>query len=78
MNISRYFCIKDDDVPLAVRMQQHQAVLEDRVLDPDLTVLAIFPSPMMYAGKLNLLILQFLYFKVENKVMNKIKIPGIG
>lgn len=69
MNISRYFCIKDDDVPLAVRMQQHQAVLEDRVLDPDLTVLAIFPSPMMYAGKLNHLILQFLYFKVE--VMNK-------
>ena len=41
---------KDDDVPLGVRMAQHQAVLESGVLDPDNTVLAIFPSPMMYAG----------------------------
>eukprot|EP00088_Acartia_fossae_P007768 TRINITY_DN13642_c0_g1_i2.p1 TRINITY_DN13642_c0_g1~~TRINITY_DN13642_c0_g1_i2.p1 ORF type:complete len:650 (-),score=152.78 TRINITY_DN13642_c0_g1_i2:219-2114(-) len=41
---------KDDDVPLPVRMKQHQAVLQEGVLDPDLTVLAIFPSPMMYAG----------------------------
>ncbi|XP_043246860.1 bifunctional 3'-phosphoadenosine 5'-phosphosulfate synthase-like isoform X2 [Amphibalanus amphitrite] len=41
---------KDDDVPLATRMQQHQAILEDGVLDPEATVLAIFPSPMMYAG----------------------------
>ena len=41
---------KDDDVPLAVRMAQHQAVLEEGVLDPESTVLAIFPSPMMYAG----------------------------
>jgi len=41
---------KDDDVPLDVRMAQHQAVLEAGVLDPDHTVLAIFPSPMMYAG----------------------------
>jgi len=41
---------KDDDVPLPVRMAQHQAVLEAGVLDPDSTVLAIFPSPMMYAG----------------------------
>jgi len=41
---------KDDDVPLHVRIKQHQAVLENRVLDPDNTVLAIFPSPMMYAG----------------------------
>ena len=41
---------KDDDVPLKVRMEQHQAVLEAGVLDPDNTVLAIFPSPMMYAG----------------------------
>jgi 3'-phosphoadenosine 5'-phosphosulfate synthase len=43
---------KDDDVPLDVRMRQHQAVLEDGVLDPASTVLAIFPSPMMYAGKM--------------------------
>ena len=41
---------KADDVPLKVRIKQHEAVLEDNVLDPDGTVLAIFPSPMMYAG----------------------------
>uniref|UniRef100_A0A915CTV8 Sulphate adenylyltransferase catalytic domain-containing protein n=1 Tax=Ditylenchus dipsaci TaxID=166011 RepID=A0A915CTV8_9BILA len=41
---------KDDDVPLAVRIQQHQAVLQAGVLDPKWTVLAIFPSPMLYAG----------------------------
>jgi 3'-phosphoadenosine 5'-phosphosulfate synthase len=31
-------------------MHQHQAILEEKVLDPESTVLAIFPSPMMYAG----------------------------
>lgn len=41
---------KDDDVPLPVRMAQHQAVLDSGVLNRDDTVLAIFPSPMMYAG----------------------------
>jgi len=41
---------KDDDVPLAVRMTQHSAILKDKVLDPASTVVAIFPSPMMYAG----------------------------
>eukprot|EP00051_Salpingoeca_urceolata_P017888 m.247409 g.247409 ORF g.247409 m.247409 type:complete len:717 (-) comp19070_c1_seq2:1352-3502(-) len=41
---------KADDVPLAVRMQQHDAVLKEKVLDPEHTVLAIFPSPMLYAG----------------------------
>lgn len=41
---------KDDDVPLKVRMLQHQAILEDGVLEASSTVLAIFPSPMMYAG----------------------------
>jgi len=41
---------KDDDVPLPVRMAQHQAVMETGVLDPKNTVLAIFPSPMMYGG----------------------------
>eukprot|EP00112_Aurelia_sp_Birch-Aquarium-sp1_P004125 Seg1469.5 transcript_id=Seg1469.5/GoldUCD/mRNA.D3Y31 product="Bifunctional 3'-phosphoadenosine 5'-phosphosulfate synthase 1" protein_id=Seg1469.5/GoldUCD/D3Y31 len=41
---------KDDDVPLPIRIKQHLAVLEEGVLDPDNTVLAIFPSPMMYAG----------------------------
>ena len=41
---------KDDDVPLAVRMEQHKAVLEEGLLDKESTVIAIFPSPMMYAG----------------------------
>jgi 3'-phosphoadenosine 5'-phosphosulfate synthase len=41
---------KDDDVPLKTRMEQHQAILEDGVLEAASTVLAIFPSPMMYAG----------------------------
>ncbi|CAL1261120.1 unnamed protein product [Larinioides sclopetarius] len=41
---------KDDDVPLKVRIAQHKAVLSEGVLDPETTILAIFPSPMMYAG----------------------------
>ncbi|CAH1793731.1 unnamed protein product [Owenia fusiformis] len=41
---------KEDDVPLPVRIEQHLAVMKEGVLDPDLTVMAIFPSPMMYAG----------------------------
>jgi len=41
---------KDDDVPLSVRMEQHKAIMDEGVLDPKSTVLAIFPSPMMYAG----------------------------
>lgn len=41
---------KDDDVPLPTRMKQHQAVLEEGVLHSQDTVLAIFPSPMLYAG----------------------------
>lgn len=41
---------KADDVPLAVRMEQHSKVLEDGVLDPETTIVAIFPSPMHYAG----------------------------
>lgn len=41
---------KDDDVPLPVRIKQHKAILQAKVLDPESTVLAIFPSPMMYAG----------------------------
>lgn len=41
---------KDDDVPLKTRMAQHDAIMEEGVLDPKTTVLAIFPSPMMYAG----------------------------
>lgn len=41
---------KDDDVPLPVRMAQHDAVLEEGVLDPKSTVVAIWPSPMSYGG----------------------------
>ncbi|CAL9075530.1 unnamed protein product [Musa acuminata var. zebrina] len=41
---------KADDVPLSVRMEQHSKVLEDGVLDPKTTIVAIFPSPMHYAG----------------------------
>lgn len=55
---------KDDDVPLATRILQHKAVLEDKVLDSDSTLLAIFPSPMTYAGPVevgNLFI--FFFFK---------------
>lgn len=39
---------KDDDVPLTTRMQQHNCVLDEGVLPRDSTVLAIFPSPMLY------------------------------
>lgn len=41
---------KDDDVPLPTRMAQHQAVMDAGILDRENTILAIFPSPMMYAG----------------------------
>ncbi|KAF9686739.1 hypothetical protein SADUNF_Sadunf02G0020700 [Salix dunnii] len=41
---------KADDVPLGVRMEQHSKVLEDGVLDHETTIVAIFPSPMHYAG----------------------------
>eukprot|EP00871_Galdieria_phlegrea_P004405 jgi/Galph1/4966/GphlegSOOS_G3618.1 len=42
--------VKDDDVPLEVRIAQNQAVLSEGVLDPKNTILGIFPSPMIYAG----------------------------
>lgn len=41
---------KDDDVPTDVRMHQHQALLDDGTLDPEHTILAVWPSPMWYAG----------------------------
>lgn len=41
---------KADDVPLSWRMKQHEKVLEDGVLDPETTVVSIFPSTMHYAG----------------------------
>jgi len=41
---------KSDDAPLDVRVKQHQAVLDEKMLDPAWTVLAIWPSPMVYSG----------------------------
>uniref|UniRef100_A0A1I8JBK0 APS kinase n=1 Tax=Macrostomum lignano TaxID=282301 RepID=A0A1I8JBK0_9PLAT len=41
---------KPDDVPLPVRLRQHEAVLKAGVLDPGSTVTAVFPAPMLYAG----------------------------
>lgn len=41
---------KNDDVPLDVRIKQHMQVLKAGILNPSSTVVAIFPSPMMYAG----------------------------
>jgi len=41
---------KADDVPLDWRIKQHDAVLEAKVLDPESTVVAVWPSPMSYAG----------------------------
>jgi 3'-phosphoadenosine 5'-phosphosulfate synthase len=41
---------KDDDVPLDIRMKQHQALISDGELLDSQTILAIWPSPMFYAG----------------------------
>jgi len=46
---------KEDDVPLDVRVKQHEQVLEAGTthpggLDPATTVMAIWPAPMVYAG----------------------------
>ncbi|KAJ1432668.1 3-phosphoadenosine 5-phosphosulfate synthase-like protein 2 [Ochromonadaceae sp. CCMP2298] len=41
---------KEDDVPLDVRVKQHEAVLEEGMLDKATTVMAIWPAPMIYAG----------------------------
>mmetsp|Transcript_1482 Transcript_1482/g.2435 ORF Transcript_1482/g.2435 Transcript_1482/m.2435 type:complete len:1032 (+) Transcript_1482:189-3284(+) len=41
---------KSDDVPLDVRVKQHEAVIKDGMLDADTTVMAIWPAPMIYAG----------------------------
>ncbi|CAI5447879.1 unnamed protein product [Caenorhabditis angaria] len=41
---------KDDDVPLNIRIKQHEAVMNENILDKSWTVLSIFPSPMLYAG----------------------------
>lgn len=42
--------VKGDDIPLDVRIEQNKRVLAEGVLNPDSTILGIFPSPMLYAG----------------------------
>ena len=37
-------------MPLDYRMRQHQALLDDGTLNPQHTILAVWPSPMYYAG----------------------------
>eukprot|EP00811_Abedinium_folium_P033197 NODE_6180_length_1697_cov_28.762420.p1 GENE.NODE_6180_length_1697_cov_28.762420~~NODE_6180_length_1697_cov_28.762420.p1 ORF type:complete len:451 (-),score=138.95 NODE_6180_length_1697_cov_28.762420:345-1610(-) len=41
---------KDDDVPLDTRMAQHHAIIKNGVFGDTDVVLAIWPSPMLYAG----------------------------
>lgn len=41
---------KSDDVPLDVRVKQHEAVIRDGMLDDATTVMAIWPAPMIYGG----------------------------
>jgi 3'-phosphoadenosine 5'-phosphosulfate synthase len=41
---------KDDDVPLDTRMEQHNAIIKNKVFGETEVVLAIFPSPMIYGG----------------------------
>jgi 3'-phosphoadenosine 5'-phosphosulfate synthase len=41
---------KFDDVPLDVRVKQHEAVLAAKELDPKSTVMHIWPAPMIYGG----------------------------
>jgi 3'-phosphoadenosine 5'-phosphosulfate synthase len=41
---------KDDDVPLDVRMNQHQALIDDSTLPSEHIILAVWPSPMYYGG----------------------------
>ena len=61
---------KQDDVPLPVRMKQHHAVMEENVLDPENTVVAIFPSPMMYAGPTEASRDGYVYKFVLNSITN--------
>jgi len=41
---------KSDDVPLDVRVKQHQAIIDEGMLDEETTVMAIWPAPMIYGG----------------------------
>jgi 3'-phosphoadenosine 5'-phosphosulfate synthase len=46
---------KDDDVPIKVRIEQYKKLLEDNALENEHTILAIWPSPMYYAGPIEVL-----------------------
>jgi 3'-phosphoadenosine 5'-phosphosulfate synthase len=46
---------KDDDLPLNIRINQYRALLEEKVLLDEETILAIWPSPMYFAGPLEVL-----------------------
>lgn len=41
---------KSDDVPLDVRVKQHEAIIREGMLDAATTVMAIWPAPMIYGG----------------------------
>lgn len=41
---------KSDDVPLDVRVKQHEAVINEGMLDKATTIMCIWPAPMIYAG----------------------------
>lgn len=56
---------KDDDVPLSWRMKQHAAVLEEGVLNRASTIISIFPSPMMYAGPTEVILMGNVLFVVK-------------
>lgn len=56
---------KDDDVPLSWRMKQHAAVLEEGILNSESTIVAIFPSPMMYAGPTEVILMGNVLFVVK-------------
>lgn len=46
---------KDDDVPLKTRVEQYKCLLQDKALEEEHTILAIWPSPMYYGGPLEVL-----------------------
>ena len=46
---------KDDDVPLDTRIKQHEALFESGILEKESTVMTIWPSPLYYAGPLEVL-----------------------
>lgn len=58
-------------------MKQHEAVLNEGVLDPANTVIAIFPSPMMYAGPTEVFLFKFIVNKLAFFLKKKETNPKI-